>query len=401
MQHMNNLKIAFINTLYHPYRVGGAEVSVQILAESLSNAGHNVHVITLHESNHQETIVHNGIHVHRLPLRNIYWPFSKQSRNPFKKFIWHFLDIYNFPARRNVKKLLNLIKPDVLHTNNISGFSVSIWDAAKSLRIPIVHTSRDYYLLHPNTTLNKAGVDQDPNSLACKVWSLIKRLRSQKVSCHISISNYVREKITNAKFFQESDNLVIYNSIDTPTLCAKQSENRSHDSIVYGYMGRITPEKGLNVLIKAFKLAPSSTQLLIAGEGEHEYIESLSIETEGSNVKFLGKVYPKDFYPRIDCLIVPSLWAEPLGRVVLESYSYRTPVIAANSGGLPEIVEPDKTGYLYKKDSADELKDILKKLNKEKIISLQENCEIYSRRFSKENIANEYLKIYLKLSKLI
>ncbi|WP_435607643.1 glycosyltransferase family 4 protein [Pseudomonas knackmussii] len=389
------MKIALANTLYHPYKVGGAEISAQILAESLAKAGHEVHIITLHEGMHIKASRHNEVNIHQIPLKNIYWPFSKETRSPAKRLLWHLLDTYNVASKRIIKNLLKSIEPDILHTNNISGLSVSIWDAADNLGIPIIHTSRDYYLIHPNTTLNKSGINQDPNSLTCRIWSLPKRLKARKVTTHVSISSHVKNTLINAKIFKNCKNLVIYNSITTPHYPADIKNSQKKDSLTYGFIGRITPEKGLKILINAFKSAPASAQLIIAGEGHPNYIRELKQDICTSRIRFIGNITPQDFYPHIDCLIVPSLWEEPLGRVVLESYSYSTPVIAAISGGLPEVVEQGETGFLYKKESVSDLAGILSWLDKATLTSLRSNCRDYSSHFSDESIANSYIKAYL------
>lgn len=103
------MKIVILNTLYHPYKIGGAEVSVQLLAESLADTGHSVSVISLHEA--AECIDHlNGVTLYRLPLRNLYWPFSGNPSRP-RRLLWHLLDIYNPLARADVSRLLKQISP--------------------------------------------------------------------------------------------------------------------------------------------------------------------------------------------------------------------------------------------------------------------------------------------------
>lgn len=125
------MKIVMINTLYAPYKVGGAEVSVQLLAEELISNGHDVTVFCLH--NHSEMLEEtlNGVRIFYFPLKNIYWPFANGRKGRLKKLVWHLIDMYNPWMMSLVGKELARIKPDVVHTNNLSGFSVSVWKAAK------------------------------------------------------------------------------------------------------------------------------------------------------------------------------------------------------------------------------------------------------------------------------
>ncbi|WP_211129835.1 glycosyltransferase, partial [Serratia surfactantfaciens] len=88
------MNILMVNTLYAPYAVGGAEVSVQLLAEELVKSGHKVRVLTLHNEKKRKKELLNGVDIVYLPLANIYWPFQKK-RGRISKLIWHLLDLYN------------------------------------------------------------------------------------------------------------------------------------------------------------------------------------------------------------------------------------------------------------------------------------------------------------------
>ncbi|WP_308375856.1 glycosyltransferase, partial [Serratia marcescens] len=170
------MKIMVVNTLYAPYSVGGAEISVQILCEELAKQGHQVRVITLCDKKKRELTTIKSVDVVYLPLKNIYWPFNAKKQSALKRFLWHFVDNYNFFMRASFRKEVLGFKPDVIHTNNLAGFSVAIWSVAHALGIGIVHTSRDYYLLDPNTTLNRNGIDINSNSPIIFLWSIIKRI---------------------------------------------------------------------------------------------------------------------------------------------------------------------------------------------------------------------------------
>lgn len=78
------MKIMIFNSLYYPYRVGGAEISVQLLAEELVRIGHDVKVITLHEQKSRLEDVLNGVKVVYLPLKNIYWGFPNKTKSKIK-----------------------------------------------------------------------------------------------------------------------------------------------------------------------------------------------------------------------------------------------------------------------------------------------------------------------------
>ncbi|SPX55010.1 glycosyl transferase family protein [Klebsiella pneumoniae] len=95
----------------------------------------------------------NGVHIAYLPLKNMYWPFQASSASKLRKRCGIFLILIIHFMARAMRKELSKFSPDVVHTNNLSGFSVAAWRVAKKLGARVVHTTRDYYLFHPNGTL--------------------------------------------------------------------------------------------------------------------------------------------------------------------------------------------------------------------------------------------------------
>ncbi|HBT4574189.1 TPA: glycosyltransferase family 4 protein, partial [Klebsiella pneumoniae] len=154
-------------------------------------------------------------------------------------------------------------------------------------------------------------------------------------------------------------NKTIYNSIECIT--SSHTEKSTHDErIVFGFLGRVEESKGIELLLKEYaKLDTNKYLLRIAGVGEKEYITSLVRTYKNVSIQFEGKVDIKNFLPGIDYLIVPSLWNEPMGRVVIESYSYGKPVIGSSRGGIKEIISNNKTGFLFDPDKEGELYNVL------------------------------------------
>ncbi|MGK7037806.1 glycosyltransferase [Klebsiella pneumoniae] len=169
------MNIILVNTLYYPYKIGGAEVSVQILAESLIEKGHSVTVVSIHEHNERKDTEHNGVKIIYLPYSNIYWGLSLTKRNPLSKILWHLIDLYNFKIAKEFENIIMDVKPDIVHTNNLSGISCAVWQKAKKYKCRVIHTSRDYYLIHPNCKLYKNGSEMSVKSIAVSLWSLSKK----------------------------------------------------------------------------------------------------------------------------------------------------------------------------------------------------------------------------------
>lgn len=387
------MKVVLVNTLYHPYHVGGAEKSVQFLAEALAMEGFECHVITLSSEGLESTDRYNSVYIHRIPLDNFYWPFSSESKNPLKRLQWHLKDLYNRSCQRRIEKLLKQINPDIVHTNNLAGISVAVWGACKRNGIAVVHSARDYYLIHPNCKLFANGTNQNPNSVTCKVWSFLKKRESSHVDAFLSISDHMRDIHIKQGFFRNAQAETIYNPI---TLPADFSARRREVSIgrVFGFIGRLDESKGIETLLEAFSGLGEEYRLVIAGTGATAYLDELRTNASHRNIEFIGHVNPRDFFEQIDYLVVPSKWAEPLGRVVLEAYAHGVPVLGSEAGGIPEIINSGVTGLTFQSHSP---ADLLKKIQQIQSIPyehLSESCLQYAKTFSHTRIVSSFINAY-------
>ena len=114
----------------------------------------------------------------------------------------------------------------------------------------------------------------------------------------------------------------------------------------------------------------------------------------------MGWCEPIDFYSKIDFLICPSLYNEPLPRVVYEAYSYGIPVIAADSGGTPEMVVNGATGFLYNSDSNSALSDCINKalsISELEYFDMRKNCIEYAKKHAETPVVLSYKENVSKL----
>lgn len=389
------MKIALVNTLYHPNHIGGAEKSVQFLAEALVGEGFECHVITLSPEGLEGTERHNNVSIHRIPLDNRYWPFSNESRSPLQRLQWHLKDLYNRSCQRRMEKLLKQIAPDIVHTNNLAGMSVAVWRACKRQGIAIAHSARDYYLIHPNCKLYANGANQNPDSLTCKVWSFLKKRESNLVDALLSISDHMRDIHIEHGFFRNAHAETIYNPIVLPAEITPRSRE-GHSEAVFGFIGRLDESKGIETLLQVFNNLDKHHRLVIAGTGDAAYLNELRALARHPNIEFIGHVKPCDFFERIDYLVVPSIWAEPLGRVVLEAYSYGVPVLGSEAGGIPEIIKSGTTGLTFRPYSPADLQEKIQQIQKISHEQLSENCLQYSKNFSHTQIVGRFIDAYKK-----
>ncbi|WP_081485183.1 glycosyltransferase family 4 protein [Marinilabilia salmonicolor] len=388
------MKIAIVCTLYPPYINGGAEISTQLLAEGLVKSGHEVSVITT--SNKNEFDILNGVEVYRIRNRNIYWRYPQREKFFVSKLLWHFIDISNYLYRIPLKRILSKINPDVVHSNNLCGLSTIIWQISSRLKIPIIHTLRDYYLICPQQAMIKNGKACIKQCNTCQAFSYAKKLKSHHVNAVVGISNFILEKHISLGYFNRSRfKLNIPNAININNNIRKKT-SQSDSSI--GYLGRISPEKGIEFMIDSFlKSNNKGFRLLIAGTGNRSYEKKIKDQYEKyDEIVFLGQVNSLDFFSRINLLIVPSLWNEPFGRVIIEAFSMNIPVFASKNGGLPEIVN-EKVGRLF--DSADQnsLIALMNKYFSNKFTFYEKDLKETASKYDNNRIISLYSELYSEL----
>ncbi|MEM0970426.1 MAG: glycosyltransferase family 4 protein, partial [Verrucomicrobiota bacterium] len=126
------------------------------------------------------------------------------------------------------------------------------------------------------------------------------------------------------------------------------------------FLGRLAEQKGIHVLLEAWQeveICHPDARLIIAGEGPLEG-PVRDASQRSKSIEYLGFVDRErkfDLLRSTGCLVVPSVWWEPLGMVVYEAYEFAVPVAAAASGGLQEIVHHDHTGLRHQPGNSREL----------------------------------------------
>ncbi|MDM1042752.1 glycosyltransferase family 4 protein [Empedobacter falsenii] len=189
---------------------------------------------------------------------------------------------------------------------------------------------------------------------------------------------------------------LVYNGIDiNPIIETNENVNKlrlslfpnsTHDSLIYGNIGRISDRKGIEILIDAFQVIhqeyPNSYLLLVGSPapGKEDFLDQMEVkikEYQLTNhvkfVPFVNNVYP--YWQAMDIVIIPSKEPESFGLVAIEAMLVKKPVIVANHGGLTEIVDNNITGIKFEPNNLIELVSAMKELteDKEKRILYGEN----------------------------
>ena len=129
------------------------------------------------------------------------------------------------------------------------------------------------------------------------------------------------------------------------------------------FIGRLSPEKGVEHLLDAWALLGTSRRLIIAGDGpDSEKLQEKASRMRLNNVTFAGFVKPSDqkaLWAGAAFSVVPSIWQEPFGMVVLEAWAQARPVVAHRIGALPELITDGVNGYLANPSDVIDLASVL------------------------------------------
>jgi len=309
------------------------------------------------------------------------------------------MSLYNFPILKKIDEILKKEKPDVVNTNNLSEFSVGIWKVIKKNKIPVVHTLRDFSLVCPRATLFRRKDICRKKNLICMLLLSFKRLFSKYVDAVVGNSHFVLDEHIKSKFFKGSRKYVVYNSLETGKISS--AIKKSHKILNFGYIGHLSYHKGIEFLLDVFKKS-GIADLHVFGRGiTLDYENYLKNKYKSENIRFYGFKKTEDAFSIIDVLIVPSLCYDVLPRVIYEAYSFGVPVIGSDRGGIPEIIDPGKTGYTFSAESEDELLDRIKlfKDNPEIIKDMAPNCLKKAEDFLPEKVLKKYIDIYKNVCK--
>lgn len=397
------MKILMASTNFQAPVIGGGQVVLKTLAESLVARGHEVSVAAIAHDRPEVRKV-GAITVHYLPARNLYRPMDAVKAKAPARLAWHGLDMYNPFTARDFKRVCDREKPDVIHSHVLSGFSVSAWRVAGSLGLPIVHSLHDQYLQCPRSTMFRDGRNCMAQCWSCRGMRIFHRFASSSLSGVVGVSRFILDRHLERGYFRDvTIRRVIHNVCDTAELGTETAAVRElADPLRIGFIGRIDPTKGVQRLLDAFTAADlPHAELWIAGSGNADYEQPLRVRHASERVRFLGRVAPRDFYPHVDIVVVPSLWHEPFGMVVAEALAFGKPVIGSRRGGIPEMIRAGENGFLFEPDRPEELVAALQQLASDATLRarLSEAARASARPFmDRDRWSAQYLALYQRIA---
>lgn len=355
-----------------------------------------MHVVTLHDKACPERSALNGVQVHYLPLPNLYWPFPVPTAPSMLRVAWHLIDTYNARAAGALGRVLDEIRPDVVNTHVIAGFSVAVWKAIKLRGLPLVHTLHDHYLLCPYSTMFKNGRNCAQQCTGCRAVGAPRARATRRVDVAIGVSRFILERHLACGMFGSSERRVVYSGCSS-TAASTADADRGAGPLRIGFLGALVPHKGVERVLQAFLMLPEgSAELRLAGAGDARYVARLKQPVSGrKDVVWPGFVRPETFLPSLDVLVVPSLVNEAMGRVVVEAFSCGVPVLAARRGGIPELVD-ERCGRLFDPDDVASLVLLLEDLvaQPRRLAALRQGARERAKDFSPAAMLQGYLAAY-------
>jgi glycosyltransferase involved in cell wall biosynthesis len=327
---VNQLRVVLqLSSMVPPAHYGGAERVVGSFAHELEHAGFQVHNRGLKPRGRgPDETPFSEAH----PISNIFWPFDGRQRGFAQRALWHAVDTFALAARATVEDILDEVRPDVVITHNLRGWGYAPWVVAGERGIPLVHVVHDYSLLCNSTTLWNGGGVCDGICAPCRPRARATRRRWPGGQI-VGVSRAVAAEHAIRGLDDFNDVAIVHPLAAAARVGSAREDRAGGVPSTVGYLGRMTDAKGVDVLLGAIE--GTDKRLIVAGLGEDSYVDRLKERGPGQ-VEWRGRADHAEFFDEIDVLVVPSVWLEPFGLVVVEAAHAGVPILIANRPGLVE-----------------------------------------------------------------
>ena len=380
------MRVLIVN--YRYFISGGPEKYMFNIKEELESKGHEVIPFSI-KSNKNIDTKYSKYFVEPIGNRDaVYYDEVKKTPKTIIQMLSR--SIYSFKVKKALKREIKEVKPDIIYIIHfVNKLSPSVIKAGYEMKVPVVLRLSDYFMLCPRFDfLYNKKICEDCLKKGYKtcikrkcvknsLFASIIRVLSMKIHNFIKIYDKVNYFVTPSNFLREK---LIKNGYDKnkikciPTFT--KSINKTTKNIVgkYGlYFGRISEEKGVELLVKAYEKMPNNYLKIMGDDSTDEaiklkkYIKDHNLD----NIEFLGFKSGKELEKVIqDCrfVLIPSIWYDNLPNTALEAFQYYKPVIASNIGSLPELVVDKYNGYLFNLNDIDDLIKKIEYMNIDKVV---------------------------------
>ncbi len=394
------------------YRLrGGSDQYMLSLEKLLGEHGHDVIPFSAKNDSNLETA-----YEHYFPSGA--FTNERPWKSPFKLF-------YNSEAKKNLELLIEKEKPDLAHLHIYYGnLTVSILQALKKFKIPVVQTLHEYKLICPIYTLrrnNQFCTDCNGRNFYKAVTNRCKNgniIRSGVLAAHsyfsrlggdikyidhfIAVSEYQRQVIIDTGIISPSRISTIHNFIDADSNESRIASNGDY----FIYFGRLDESKGIMTLLSVFEKLPH-IRLKLVGTGPMEVVIRDVLKSKNiQNIELTGFKKGDELLNEISgavASILPSIWPETFGLTILESFAQKKPVIGSRIGGIQEIIVEDENGLLFDAGNEHDLKSKIELMfaerNSKAIEMGEKGFKDLKNKFGSNSHYQSILKIYNDLLK--
>ncbi len=402
------MKITFLQDDFPPDSFGGAGISTFELAYGIKERGHDVSVITTVRTGQEAGVTeYLGLKVYKV-----------KSSYPGR---WRsYVSLRNRQTVGEVKQILGVIRPDVVHINNVhTHLSYHAFKLAKDVGARVIFTARDAMAF---SFAGKVGTDRylEHKDAHITWWDNLMYARKRwNPFRNIIIKHYLKYADVLCSVSQELARAFDENGIKNvrpvhtgvrvkPNVSATNFKEKYGllDKKIVLFGGRLGESKGGRKSIEALQaiqaVIPEVVLIVLGKEDWYAKImhdEARKLKVEGSLV-FTGWIDGDELlsaYSAADLVWVPSIYLDPLPRVVLEAMALGKPVIGSKFGGTPEMIEDGKSGYIVNPLNSTEIAaktlEILDDFEKLHTIGRNAQDRIKNE-FSLDKMVSEYISIY-------
>lgn len=327
--------------------------------------------------------------------------------------------LWSNEAYQTARQLLTVQRYDVVHVQNFFPLiSPSIYYAAKDKGVPVVQTLHNYRLLCPNAQFFREGRPCEDclgkpiplpgiihacyrdNRAASGVTAAMLSLHwllktwTETVDCYIALTEFAREKFIQGGLPAEKI-VVKPNFVPDPGMGSGKG----------GYalfVGRLSAEKGIDLLLQSWQTIGKTMPLKIVGDGPLSPQVAKAAETI-PGVEWLGRRSLAEVYSLMGeaaFLVFPSLWYEGLPRTIIEAFATGTPVVAANLGAMSRLITAGETGLHFNAGSEESLVTQVEwaATHPEALAEMRQQARIeYKEKYTAEANYEQLMQIYSNL----
>ncbi len=410
-----DLNILFVSESFPPESYGGGEISCSLLAKALAERDDvEVSVLTSEVKGEKSIEKKDGVKIiRRLKTgtdrsslksnirRRLF--FKRSVRKEIEKISSRYDLIHFF----NITSITKVSKPSFATINSYLNFcpkgnlfyrEESVCEGCNFRKFIGCITNSEYVGNQKISNLLR----YNPGFWIALYLDYQKRNRClSDVDYFFSLSDFISEMLVKSEI--SPSQITKIPNLPKIEKSKKEIETPEKERTV-AYIGGLTKIKGVDLLIRAFKEIKTEANLIVVGDGpERERLEEIA--GSDPNILFLGQIeheFISSIYEKSDIIVVPSVWPEPLSRVLLEAAYFGKPIIATTVGGSPHVVKHGYNGLLAEPDFED-LKEKIEFLlkNDKKREKMKNNMKNYYRKnLSKEKILEKMVESYKKRLKI-